>query len=53
MYWVYKSRTGEATYWPGKLKISPGSGQGKFSLDEGEESTKSAGSVTEGCFIDA
>ena len=34
--WVYKSRTGEATYWPGKLKISPGSGKAKFSPDEGE-----------------
>ena len=53
--WVYKTRTGEATYWPGKLKNSRGSGEAKFSPDEGEKSTKSGftGSVTEECFIDA
>ena len=53
--WVYNTRTGEATYWPGKFKNSPGSGEAKFSPDEGEKSTKSGftGSVTEGCFIDA
>ena len=37
-----------------KLKISPGTGEAKFSLGEGKKSTGSGftGSVTEGCSYD-